>query len=91
MEALNNLVRYAHAKKVSVDLQSCSGWIILEIRDNGVGFDLERARSSGGMGLYNMEQRARQIGGRLEISSRPGSGTCIRAEVPEVERSPKPV
>lgn len=90
MEALNNLVRYAHAKKVSVSLQSRSGWVIMEIRDNGVGFDLEQAKQSGGMGLHNMEQRARQIGGRLEIASSPGSGTCIRAEVPEVEKRPEP-
>jgi len=86
MEALNNLVRYARAKKVSVDLQTRSGWIIMEISDNGVGFDLDQARNNGGMGLHNMEQRTRQIGGRLEISSSPGTGTCIRAEVPEVER-----
>lgn len=90
MEALNNLVRYARAKKVSVDLQTRSGWILMEICDNGVGFDLEQARNSGGMGLHNMEQRARQIGGHFEISSSPGSGTCIRTEVPEVERWPEP-
>ncbi|MFZ5911401.1 MAG: histidine kinase [Chloroflexota bacterium] len=86
MEALNNLVRYARARKVSVDLHTRSGWIILEICDNGVGFDLEQAWNSGGMGLHSMEQRARQIGGRLEITSSPGAGTRIRAEVPEVER-----
>jgi signal transduction histidine kinase len=86
MEALNNLVRYARAKKVTVDLQARSGWVILEICDNGVGFDLEQARTSGGMGLHSMEQRARQIGGRLEITSSPGAGTRIKAEVPGEEK-----
>lgn len=82
MEALNNLVRYAQAKKVTVDIQLVNNWIFLEINDNGVGFDLNHARTAGGMGLQNMEQRARQLGGRLEIDSTPGVGTRIRAEVP---------
>lgn len=92
MEALNNLVRYARAKKVTVDLQTRSNWVILDICDNGVGFELEFARHSGGMGIQNMEQRARRLGGRLEITSSPGAGTRIKAEIPllgnsvEVER-----
>jgi PAS domain S-box-containing protein len=82
MEALNNLVRYARAKKVTVDLQTRSNWVILDICDNGVGFDLERVREGGGMGIHNMEQRAKRLGGRLEITSRPGDGTRIKAEIP---------
>ena len=85
MEALNNLVRYARAKKVIVDLQARGGWVFLEICDNGVGFDLEQARNCGGMGLHSMEQRARQVGGRLEITSQPGEGTRIRVEIPAQE------
>jgi PAS domain S-box-containing protein len=82
MEALNNLVRYAQAKKVSVDLRSGDDWIWMEIRDNGVGFDVAKARSSGGMGLQSMEQRARQLKGHLEVISQPGSGTRILVEAP---------
>jgi signal transduction histidine kinase len=82
MEALNNLVRYAQAKKVIVDLRSGDGWIWLEIRDNGIGFDVAKARTSGGMGLQSMEQRARQLKGRLEVLSQPGSGTRIFVEAP---------
>ena len=82
MEALNNLVRYARAKKVSVDLQTRSNWVILDISDNGVGFNLEYARIGGGMGIQNMEQRARRLGGRLEVTSSPGEGTRIKAEIP---------
>ena len=85
MEALNNLVRYARARTVTVELLSKGGWVFLQIGDNGVGFDLEKARLSGGMGLHSMEQRARQLGGRLEISSLTGAGTLIRAEVPAHE------
>ena len=82
MEALNNLVRYSQAKKVTVDLRSGDDWIWLEIRDNGVGFDVGKARNSGGMGLHSMEQRARQLKGRLEVISQPGSGTRILVEAP---------
>lgn len=82
MEALNNLVRYAQARKVIVELRSGDGWIWMEIRDNGVGFDVAKARVSGGMGLQSMEQRARQLKGRLEVQSQPGSGTRIVVEAP---------
>jgi PAS domain S-box-containing protein len=90
MEALNNLVRYARAKKVTVDLHARGGWVFLEICDNGIGFDREKTENSGGMGLYNMEQRAHQLGGRLEITSSPGIGTKIRAEIPAQERWAEP-
>ncbi len=84
MEALNNLVRYANAKNVIVELQVRGNWIFLDIKDNGVGFDLGKAKNQGGMGITSMEQRARQLGGRLVIESNPGEGTCIHAEVPLV-------
>jgi signal transduction histidine kinase len=90
MEALNNLVRYARAKKVTVDLRSSDGQVCIEICDNGVGFDLAQARESGGMGIHNMEQRARQIGGTLEITSHPGSGTQIKVDAPIEARWKQP-
>ena len=82
IEALNNLVRYARAKKVTVDLRTENGKVFMEICDNGVGFNLSQAKNRGGMGLHNMEQRARQIGGELEIISAPGSGTRILLSAP---------
>ena len=82
MEALNNLVRYARAKKVIVDLQIVSDWAVLDIRDNGVGFDVEYVQKSGGLGIHNMKQRAQRLGGRLDIFSTPGVGTHIKAEIP---------
>ncbi len=84
MEALNNLVRYANAQKVSVELQIRGNWVFLDIKDNGVGFNPEEARRQSGMGLVSMEQRARQLGGQLIIHSNPGEGTCIHVEVPLV-------
>jgi two-component system sensor histidine kinase UhpB len=91
MEALNNLVRYARAKKVTVDLQVVSNWVVLDIRDNGVGFELEYIQNSGGMGILNMKQRAQRLGGRLEIFSSPGAGTHIKAEVPLQGHAVEPV
>ncbi len=87
MEALHNLVRYAHARDVSVELRRVNGTVSMVISDNGVGFDLDKARRSGGMGLHSMEQRARQIGGDLTIHSTPGRGTRIEVEAKIPEKS----
>ncbi len=90
IEALNNLVRYARAKKITVDLYNSNGWVFMEICDNGVGFDLQQARNSGGMGLQNMEKRAQQIGGWLEIISNPGQGTRIKVVAKEEVKISQP-
>jgi len=82
LEALNNLIRHARAKKVIVELTREWNSVYMEIRDNGIGFQPEEALKSGGMGLHNMEQRAKQIGGKIEIQSRPGSGTSIQIIAP---------
>lgn len=82
MEALNNLVRYARAKKVTVDLQTRSNWVILNICDNGVGFEMEYVHTRGGLGIHNMKQRAHKLGGYLDVVSSPGAGTHIKAEIP---------
>jgi signal transduction histidine kinase len=91
MEALNNLVRYSHARKVLVDLRASDGAVFMEIRDNGVGFDVAHAGNGGGMGLHNIKQRASLIKGRLEVMSTPGAGTRIIVEAPVEERWAEPV
>jgi signal transduction histidine kinase len=48
------------------------------VADDGAGFDLAAARRSGGLGLHGMEERAAEIGARLEIESAAGSGTRVR-------------
>ncbi len=82
LEALNNLVKYAKAKRVSIDLRLVDNVVSMEICDNGVGFDLAAAKASGGFGLRNMELRVKQICGNLEVDSLPGCGTHIRVAVP---------
>lgn len=77
-EALNNILRHAHATHVILHLDYQDGQHILEIRDDGCGFD-PRSPGMGGMGLDNMRQRMAEIGGCLDITSAPGQGTTIRA------------
>jgi signal transduction histidine kinase len=81
-EALHNAVRHANGAHVRVALMAADGRLVLEVADDGIGFDPAapglRARS---LGLTSMEERAQSIGGRLEIRSGPGAGTTVRLEV----------
>jgi signal transduction histidine kinase len=81
MEALNNLVKYARAKKVTIDLRSIDDRVFMNICDNGIGFDLSAAKLSNGVGLRSMEERARRMGANLEITSTPGTGTQVKVDV----------
>jgi signal transduction histidine kinase len=77
-EALNNAVRHAGADHVAVRLSQRPDVVTVEVRDDGVGFDPHSAEvRSRHLGLTSMEERARELGGRLEIRSAPGSGTTV--------------
>jgi signal transduction histidine kinase len=83
-EALHNAVRHAGATRVRVRVASKPGErLVVEVSDDGTGFDPAqpelRARH---LGLTSMEERARELGGRLEIRSAPGAGTTVHLEVP---------
>jgi signal transduction histidine kinase len=80
-EALNNVLKHAHAQHIWVHLHQVGQVVTLEIKDDGRGFELESALNSGGMGLANMEERARKMGGRLVIESQPDEGTRTTVEV----------
>jgi len=58
--------------------------IVLEVIDDGCGFDVTTAQAAGGLGLNNLYERTRRIGGVLKILSMPGTGTRVRVVVPEV-------
>ena len=83
-DALGNVARHARARRASLRLSRSDGDVVLEIADDGVGF--ETKTSVGGLGLRNMRERAFAIGGQLEVTSAPGKGTEIRMRIP-VERS----
>jgi signal transduction histidine kinase len=80
-EALNNITKHARAMMVQIDLKVSQENVCLEIKDDGMGFDLEAARSSGGMGLRGMEERTQKIGGVLAIESTPGAGTRLSVNI----------
>ena len=91
-ELLHNVVKHANATRVSIELTCPADQILLEVGDDGCGFihaathDLPRDRS---FGLFSIEERLRQLGGRLEIRTAPGEGTRVRlvaALLPEVPR-----
>lgn len=78
-EALQNALRHARADRITVRLAPTG----IEVTDNGVGFEPQRAElRSKHLGLTSMEERARELGGRLEIRSAPGAGTTIALQVP---------
>lgn len=85
-EALNNIIKHAEASRIQVSLQYDTTALLLEVTDNGKGTDpaLLEPGSTGGksLGLRNMHNRARMIGGTCTISSRPGTGTTVTLTLP---------
>lgn len=82
-EALSNAIRHASPTRVDVEIRRRDGRVVLTVRDDGRGFQLEEARGGErpGLGLFGMEERAAYLGGRVEIRSRPGRGTVVRATI----------
>lgn len=80
LEALQNVAKYAEASRASVILEGGNGKLEFEVVDDGRGFDASQVKR--GAGLQNMEDRIEALGGSIEISSRPGSGTSIKAMIP---------
>lgn len=85
-EALNNVVRHAHAAEAGVCLDITGGQAALVVRDNGRGFDPARATACEfdreHFGLRGIQDRAASLGGRCEILSRPGAGTSLLVTIP---------
>lgn len=81
-EALANAAKHSKAKHVQISLWFTDDRALMEIRDDGKGFDMEKQMLSLGHGLANMQTRAVSAGGDLDISSAPGEGTTILAWVP---------
>jgi signal transduction histidine kinase len=87
-EALNNVARHARARGATVTLRGMDGGVLLAVRDDGVGFDPDGARSGSSLGLASMRERLRIVGGSLDIESVPGHGATIVAWVPGGEAAP---
>jgi len=78
-EALHNVTRHARATRADIQLLLIPGQVELTIRDNGAGFDVNNSRR--GLGLANMQERIMTVGGRLTVTSQPGAGTTVLAQV----------
>ena len=79
-EALANVRKHAAARQVTVRLEYGPDVVRLSVTDDGAGFDPQAAH--GGYGLRSMQDRVRQVGGTVRVTSAPGAGTEVRAEVP---------
>jgi signal transduction histidine kinase len=81
-EALANTAKHSHATMVDMSLWITSDRVLVEIKDNGRGFIIKNTKLNLGHGLSNMQTRARQIGGDVDLDSVPDEGTTILAWVP---------
>jgi signal transduction histidine kinase len=80
-EALQNAVKYSHAQNVSVHLAMDQGSLVLNVSDDGVGFEVEKSWGKG-LGLVSIGERLDAIGGTFQIQSRPGAGTRLDVTIP---------
>jgi signal transduction histidine kinase len=85
-EALQNIVRHSNATSASVELRAQAGRLLLQVTDDGVGFD--QARVASGLGFASMRERLNAVNGGLDIYSQPGRGTRVDAWV---ELRPAPI
>jgi signal transduction histidine kinase len=81
-EAVRNVARHADARRMSVTVHREDRALVLEVVDDGRGFDSEAARPEGGFGLRGLQSLASDAGATLEVDSVVGSGTTVRLEVP---------
>ncbi|HWD94179.1 MAG TPA: histidine kinase [Verrucomicrobiae bacterium] len=91
-EALTNVIKHSEATTATIELDYGPQHIVLQITDNGHGFDQERSAgpSQGHFGLLGISERAKRLGAELAISSEPGRGTTVRIRVPIDQNSPAP-
>jgi len=78
-EALQNVARHSGASHARIGVRQSDGMLSLTIEDDGSGFNPQRTR---GMGLLGIEERVRQLSGRLEVRSEPGKGTIVQVSLP---------
>ncbi|MGA7594528.1 MAG: PAS domain S-box protein [Gallionella sp.] len=84
-ESLNNVSKHAKASRVEIRFSRQCDWLLLEIKDNGVGFD--QARKQHSFGLLGIKERAMMIGGNATIESTPGKGTLVTLRIPAVQQA----
>jgi len=81
-EALTNISRHAHAKNVTINVRTENNTLMLEIRDDGKGIDMQEIRKLTSLGLLGMKERALMFGGSVDIVGKKGGGTSVKVEIP---------
>jgi len=81
-EALTNISKYAHCDLVTIDLTDTEGMLTLEVTDNGQGISAEDMSKAASFGIKGLRERAKAVGGWLDVSSRAGIGTSIILSIP---------
>ncbi len=81
-ETVRNAVRHAHPQHLRVHLMTSAGSVVLEVVDDGLGFDPDDAPRRGHLGLRALGDLVRDSGGTMSVTSAPGQGTHVRVEVP---------
>ncbi len=87
-EALSNVRKHAEASNVVVTMESADGGVLIEVQDDGVGFDVagsEQGSKDGHIGLSAIRERCRMSGGWCRIESEQGKGTTVRFWIPRLE------
>ena len=87
-EQIRNILKYASATLVEVDVIVYNNRLKMRIFDNGIGFNVEKAKN--GIGLNNMKRRAELFSGRFDIESSPGNGCTVFIDIPLQDSNPKP-
>jgi len=81
-ESLTNIAKHAKATRVKIDLGMVEEKLVLEIKDNGIGFKTTQKNKPNSYGLLGMKERVYLLEGTLIISSQPGEGTSVKVEIP---------
>jgi signal transduction histidine kinase len=80
-ESLNNVVKHAQASRVNIFFSERGEWLLMQVKDNGIGFDLSTHREQS-FGLLGIRERALMVGGKARINSTPGKGTRVSVSIP---------
>lgn len=86
-EALSNVAKHAGATRVGVTLSYLDDEVLVDVRDDGAGFDPSLPVAEGSFGLRGMRQRAERLAGALDVEAEPGSGTAVSVRLPALERA----
>ena len=81
-EALKNVVKHSRATQVQIHLRSKKGTLLFQVRDNGIGFNMDEAKNRIGIGLQSIEERVWLVDGTVRVETGPGDGTVISVSIP---------